>query len=95
MSTSGASQSGGTRRPTGTEGDGTKPSKPDLFYGERSKLNGWLLQFDLYFRLGKDRIPEVNKVPLTATFIRGKALSWINSDLSGYMDGEATKETIK
>ena len=83
------------RRPTSTEGNKTKPSKPDLFYRERSKLNGWLLQFDFYFKLRKSKISEVDKVPLTVTFIRGKALLWINTDLLIYINGKTKKETIK
>lgn len=93
MSVSGSSQQ--PRRPTYSDGDGTKPSKPDLYYGERNKLNSWLLQMDLYFRLTVSTIQEKDKVPLAATFMRGKALNWINSDLQKYLDGDADEDIKK
>jgi hypothetical protein len=50
-----------------------KVATPDLFYGERAKLEPWLLQFDIYFHV-KTEIEEDNKVTLVTSYMRGKAL---------------------
>ena len=50
-----------------------KLSKPDLYYGERTKLNNWLMQLNLYFKYSLKGIPETNKVPIAIMFIRNKA----------------------
>lgn len=94
MSSSGTTQrdAGQTRQSTFTEGSGTKPSKPDLFQGERYKLDNWLLQLDFYFRLSPE-IQEKDKVIIACSFLRGKTLTWVNTDLQKYMDGEAEDET--
>ena len=47
----------------------------------------------MYYRLSGNQIEEKNKVILAATFMRGKVLSWINTSLQEYMDGDANKET--
>jgi hypothetical protein len=47
--------SGSNATPNSTQdGDSTIPrgikvATPDLFYGDRTKLEDWLLQFDMYF----------------------------------------------
>lgn len=80
------SDSGRSRAPTVEHEDSIKTAKPDFYYGDRDKLNGWILQMDLYFRLQATNVPEKNKVALAATFMRGKALSWINTNLQDYLD---------
>ena len=90
MSTSGTVPP--SRRPTVTDGDGTKPFKPDFYHGERNKLNHWLLQLDLYFKLASPKVPEKDRVSFAATFMRSKALSWVNTNLQKYLDDEADTE---
>jgi hypothetical protein len=100
MSTSGSARPAGTssagapRRPTFSE-DSAKPAKPEIYYGERHKLNNWLLQMDLYFRINASNIDERNKVVVAVTFMRGRVLTWINSDLQKYLDGEAEQSTVR
>ena len=91
-STKGGSSSNQPRQPTNSGGSTGKPSKPDLYYGDRNKLNNWLLQFSLYFRYTDD-VDDDDQVVFAATFMRGKTLSWINTDLQKYLDGEANTET--
>jgi hypothetical protein len=64
-----------------------KVATPDLFYGERAKLEPWLLQFDIYFHV-KTEIEEENKVTLISSYLRGKALQWITPKLKRYFDND-------
>jgi hypothetical protein len=52
---------------------GLKIRMPDLFYGDRSKLEDWILQFDRYFYIKGDKIELADKVVLVLTFIKGPA----------------------
>ena len=44
----------------------------DLYYGDRDKLEEWLLQVNLYFRFGP-KVAEEEKGLLAASYLRGKA----------------------
>jgi hypothetical protein len=52
---------------------GLKIRIPDLFYGDRSKLEDWILQFDRHFYIEGDKIELADKVVLVLTFIKGPA----------------------
>ena len=78
----------GTRQATTSDDHGTKSSKPDLFYGERNKLNNWLMQLDLYFRYSLKGTKPEDRVPIATTFMRGKVQTWIAPDLQKYLDGD-------
>jgi hypothetical protein len=48
-------------------------NKPDLYYGERSKLDDWLMQWDLFFMFQGEKIPNIKQVTFAASFMRGQA----------------------
>ena len=50
-----------------------KVKLPNIYYGEREKLEDWLIQVNLYFCFGPD-IKETNKAVYATSFLRGKAL---------------------
>ena len=45
----------------------------DLYYGDRDKLNDWLLLVDFYLKFGP-AVKESNKGVLISLFLRGRAL---------------------
>lgn len=77
MNTPDASQTGGST---------TLGNKPDLYHGDRNKLEAWLLQVDRFFHLQGDRIDDENKVVLATTYLRGDAEKWANPIIQRYMD---------
>jgi hypothetical protein len=93
--------SGSNATPNSTQdGDSTIPcgikvATPDLFYGDRTKLEDWLLQFDMYFTFQGSELDDNCHVSLVATFMRGAALQWIKPFLVKYMASEAPKEVNK
>ena len=65
---------------------GVKIAQPDLYYGERDKLESWLTQISLYLAFMGDKIPA-NKHPTFAiTYLRGRAQKWIEPFLKKYME---------
>lgn len=67
-------------------------AKPDLYHGERNKLDDWLLQFDLFFEFQGGKVAENKRVTLAASYMRGAAFKWIKPFLQQYMKGEAPDE---
>ena len=61
-------------------------NKPDLYHGDRSKLEAWLLQVDRYLHIEGNRINDEDKVVWATTFLRGDAEKWANPILRRYMD---------
>jgi hypothetical protein len=53
-----------------------KAQKPDLFYGDRSKLETWILQFDRLFYI-EGQIENEDKVVLASTYMKGDAEKWV------------------
>ncbi|KAF2280024.1 uncharacterized protein EI97DRAFT_477599 [Westerdykella ornata] len=56
-----------------TQGGKSKVVKPDLYFGDRNKLEDWLLQFDLFFKFNDDDINNDDKASLVALYMRGQA----------------------
>ena len=77
------------------KGKKAKPIKPDLYYRERSKLNNQLLQFEFYFSLINKSIKDKEKVIFAASYIRGRALNWISTDITRYIDDDNPDNNIK
>jgi hypothetical protein len=50
-----------------------RSAKPDLYFGDRTKLKTWILQFDRYFHLEDDNIEDNDKVILATTYMRRDA----------------------
>jgi hypothetical protein len=65
---------------------GLKVKMPDLFYGDRSKLEDWILQFNRHFHIEGDKIKDVDKVILVSTYIKGPAEKWVLPIIQKYMD---------
>ena len=77
MNTPDASQTGGTS---------IRGNKPDMYHGDRNKLEAWILQVDRFFHLQGDRIEDNDKVVLATTYLRGDAEKWANPIIQRYMD---------
>jgi hypothetical protein len=63
-----------------------KAQKPDNFYGDRNKLENWILQFDRLFHIEGDKIDDDDKVILVSTYMKGDAEKWVLPILKTYMD---------
>ena len=72
-----------------------KPIKPDFYYKKRNKLNSQLLQFEFYFSLINKSIKDKEKVIFAASYIRGRALNWISTDIIRYIDDDNPDNNIK
>ena len=77
------------------KGKKAKPIKSNLYYGERSKLNNQLFQFEFYFSLVNKGIKDKEKVIFAASYMRGKALNWISTDITRYIDDDNLDKDIK
>ena len=49
-------------------------AKPDLYKGDRNKLDEWLLQWDLFFTFQGQNVPKIKRVTLMASHMRDQAL---------------------
>lgn len=78
----------GQRRPTMDEGldKGVKIAQPDLYYGERDKLESWLTQISLYLAFMGDKIPAAKHATFAITYLRGRAQKWVEPFLKKYME---------
>jgi len=82
-------QEGNTRQTIEANQDAaqrTKVAKPDLFYGERKKLQMFISQLELYFFFNAPDFPdEDRKVMFAATYLRGTAAQWFEPYLRDRM----------
>ena len=55
----------------------SKPSRnqPDIYYGDRNKLEKWLYQLELHFKF--KTVPSNEKAEYAMTFMRGRAEDWV------------------
>ena len=60
---------------------------PDLFYGDRDKVDEWLLQLHIYFTFQKG-IENTKKPLFATTYMRGNAQKWIKPYLGKYLSGD-------
>ena len=70
-----------------------KPIKiktPDEYHGDRSELETFLLQCDLYIWHNQDRFQTENEVMFVVTYLRGKAFKWIQPHLKDYLENTDT-----
>ncbi len=104
MSTSGTARASpapsavGTVRPATIADNGkVQVACPDLFYGDRDKVDDWLMQLQVYFTFQKGL--ESNKKPVFATtYMRGNAQKWIKPYLTKYLgdnDNDGDLDSIK
>ena len=72
-----------------------KPIKPDFYYRERNKLNSQLLQLEFYFSLNNENIKNKKKVIFAVSYMRGRALNWISTDIIRYINDDNLNNNIK
>ena len=65
-----------------------KVAKPDLYYGERSLLEDWILQIDLFFKFSGSLIAPKDRVTFATTYMRGRAQRWIKPYLVKYLNNQ-------
>ena len=70
--------------------DDFKAQKPDLFYGDREKLDNWLNQLAMYFLFNP--MPANRKSLFATTFMRGRVEHWIKPHLTLFLEHGPTKE---
>ncbi len=96
MSTSGnrdpAPSGSGSRRPTMDSKDGPKVAKPDFYYGEREKLEDWLMQLQLYFAFNGSALPAGQQPAFAITYMRGRAQKWVHSSLKKYLEDKDNED---
>ena len=66
---------------------GVKIAQPDLYYGERDKLESWLTQVSLYLAFMGDKIIPQRHPTFAITYLRGRAQKWVEPFLKKYMEG--------
>lgn len=71
----------GTRATVKT--DNIKINKPDVFKGDRRKLDDWLNQMEIYFFF--EKTPNDQKTLLATTYMRDRAQHWIKPMLTDYL----------
>ena len=55
-----------------------KVQTPDLFYGDRKKLRGFLTQLDIYFTLRPNEFStDIQRIYFAASYLRGAAANWM------------------
>ncbi|KAI7152047.1 hypothetical protein KC349_g9171 [Hortaea werneckii] len=66
--------------PTTRSNDNSKVAKPDFFHGERAKLDDWLNQLMIFFKM--EGITQDSRKTITASsYLRGQAQQWIRPRL--------------
>ena len=84
------SEMGDERR--GNTRDDSKVQKPDLYYGDREKLEDWFHQIQMYFLFTP--VAKEKKTLFATTFLRGRAQHWIKPYLHKFLeDGPVDGDT--
>jgi hypothetical protein len=68
-------------------GNNTNVGKIPLYYGERKKLEDWLLYCDLHFHK-KDNVTDGKKPLIAVEHLRDEAFTWVKPFLKQYMDND-------
>ena len=79
---------------THTRGATSRVAKPDLYYGDRAKLEKWLMQFDVYFKIEDENIDDDDRPLLVVSYLRGRAEEWVAPYLRKYMDSDNNEESV-
>ena len=74
---------------------GVKIAQPDLYYGERDKLESWLTQIQLYLAFMGDKIPPAKHATFAITYLRGRAQKWVEPFLKKYMEEPDEDENVE
>ena len=54
-----------------------KVAQPDLYYGDREKLDDWIMQLKLYLTFKETTIGKPEKVIFAISYLRGRAQKWV------------------
>ena len=65
-------------------------NQPDIFYGDRPKLDKWLFQMDLYLKAKK--VPADERAENAMTFMRGRAEDWVIAKYKAAKEEDAEEE---
>jgi hypothetical protein len=79
-----SSSSTALRRPSTDEDDKIRVNKPDIYHGDRTGLEDWLMQVDIYFTFYP--VPANKKTIFASTFLRGRAQHWLKPTLRKYLE---------
>jgi hypothetical protein len=80
--------------PNETKAGRNKVARPDLYHGDRTKLEEWVLQFDLYFKFNGADMDDDDYAAFMASFMRGAAAKWVRPYLLKYMDDDNNEQEI-
>ena len=72
--------------------DTKSPAKPDLYYGDRNKLEDWFNQLGLYFML--TRTPAEHRTVYAVSFLRGRAQHYVKPLMTKFLDNKTDPEGI-
>jgi hypothetical protein len=72
------------RRPSVGGDDKIRINKPDVYHGDRTGLEDWLMQVDIYFTFYP--VPANKKTIFASTFLRGRAQHWLKPNLRKYLE---------
>jgi len=73
-----------SRRPSDGGDDKIRINKPDVYHGDRTGLEDWLMQVDIYFTFYL--VPANKKTIFASTFLRGRAQHWLKPNLRKYLE---------
>lgn len=60
-----------------TDGPSAKPRMPDVFNGDQTGLNTWLLNLEIYFKLKESEIADNEKVLFASSLMKKEAEEWV------------------
>lgn len=67
-----------------TEDNKKRLNLPDIFYGDRPKLEKWLFQLDLYIKIKEEDMNDTDKIEFAMTLMRGRTEDWIMAKYRTY-----------
>ena len=92
---SSSSTAGGERPSSRNESradDAKGPAKPDLFYGDRNKLDDWFNQLGMYYLF--NRTPIEHRTMFAVTFLRGRAQHYVKPLITQFLDDKTDPKGI-
>jgi hypothetical protein len=87
-----SSSNAGGDRPASRVDDSKGPAKPDLYFGDRRKLEDWFNQLEMYFLFNNTATQA--KGVFAASFLRGRAQHYVKPLLTLYLEDRTDKEGI-
>ena len=66
--------------------DRLKLNPPEEYFGQQSKLDSWLIQYELYFAFKGNEIKTTHKVMYAITYFRERTGDWIKPKISVYLE---------